>query len=393
MASGKLLHCVGFCALFLSEMRVIAVEITDPIRVATYNIFELSREKLDQVDDKGQGTHPQLKKAAEILQIVRPDIVLINEMDYDFNTANNAHMFLKRYLAVGQGGQKPLVFPHIFFESVNTGVPSGIDLNNDGKTDGPEDAFGFGKYPGQYGMALYSRFPIVTKEARTFRNFLWKAMPGNLIPDGKDGRPVFYSSKQIEIMRLSSKSHWDVPVRIQNQTIHLLCSHPTPPVFDGPEDRNGRRNHDEIRLWADYLTGGERASYIKDDKGNSDGLDSASSFILLGDLNAEPVRGDLVNQKRVTDLFLKHPRIQDPRPRSKGSMEAAGPELPDYKPFRTHSFGRLDYVLPSKDLVVHRSGLFWPTASEPHRALMEGPNPASDHRLVWLDFDWPRENR
>ena len=52
-----------------------AVEIIDPIRVATYNIFELSREKLDQVDDKGQGTHPQLKKAAEILQIVRPDIV------------------------------------------------------------------------------------------------------------------------------------------------------------------------------------------------------------------------------------------------------------------------------------------------------------------------------
>ena len=55
------------------------------------------------------------------------------------------------------------------------------------------------------------------------------------------------------MFRLSSKSHWDVPIRIGRETVHFLVSHPTPPVFDGPEDRNGTRNHDEIRFWADYV--------------------------------------------------------------------------------------------------------------------------------------------
>ena len=57
------------------------------------------------------------------------------------------------------------------------------------------------------------------------------------------------------VLRLSCKIHWDVPVQIGSETVHFLVSHPTPPAFDGPEDRNGRRNHDEIRFWADYIPG------------------------------------------------------------------------------------------------------------------------------------------
>ena len=34
--------------------------------------------------------------------------------------------------------------------------------------------------------------------------------------------------------RLSSKSHWDVPLSIGGRTVHFLVSHPTPPVFDDP---------------------------------------------------------------------------------------------------------------------------------------------------------------
>ena len=83
-------------------------------------------------------------------------------------------------------------------------------------------------------------------------------MPGNLIPT------PFYSPDEVEILRLSSKSHWDVPIQIGKKVVHFLVSHPTPPVFDGPEDRNGRRNHDEIRFWADYISPG-KAGYIYDD--------------------------------------------------------------------------------------------------------------------------------
>ena len=95
---------------------------------------------------------------------------------------------------------------------------------------------------------------------RTFQLFKWKDMPGNLIPT------PFYSPDEVDILRLSSKSHWDVPVRIGGKTVHFLVAHPTPPVFDGPEDRNGRRNFDEIRFWADYITPG-KSGYIYDDDG------------------------------------------------------------------------------------------------------------------------------
>ena len=66
----------------------------------------------------------------------------------------------ERYLGVSQGGQEPLRYPYVFFEPVNTGVPSGMDLDADGASDGPGDAWGFGAYPGQYGMALLSVHPI-----------------------------------------------------------------------------------------------------------------------------------------------------------------------------------------------------------------------------------------
>ena len=47
----------------------------------------------------------------------------------------------------------------------------------------PDDAFGFGFFPGQFGMAVYSMYPIDTDDVRTFQHFLWKDMPGALLPD------------------------------------------------------------------------------------------------------------------------------------------------------------------------------------------------------------------
>ena len=132
-----------------------------------------------------------------------------------------------------QNGSPAIEFGHSFFTESNTGQPSGFDLNNDGRVQGGEDALGFGEFPGQYAMALLSRFPIDARHARTFRKFLWRDMPGALLPPG------WYSPEELAVLPLSSKSHWDVPVRIGRTTLHLLASHPTPPAFDGPEDRNG----------------------------------------------------------------------------------------------------------------------------------------------------------
>ena len=78
---------------------------------------------------------------------------------------------------------------------------------------------------------------------------------------------------------------------IGGKVLHLLVAHPTPPVFDGAEDRNGRRNFDEVRLWADYISGGKQADYLADDQGRRGGLEEKASFVIVGDLNADPVKG------------------------------------------------------------------------------------------------------
>ena len=232
------------------------------------------------------------------------------------------------------------------------------------------DAFGFGEFEGKFGMAILSKFPIDTAAIRTFQLLKWQDMPDNLIP------ATFYTEEEKAVLRLSSKSHWDIPVEVNGQRIHLLCSHPTPPVFDGPEDRNGRRNHDEIRLWADYLTPAN-ATYITDDQGNPASLPETERFVLLGDQNADPTRGD--SFQTAINQWLDHPRIDASfTPERTGTSTAA---TIDY----TATFSlRVDYVLPSKSgFEIQDGAVFWPTGNSPGANRLS----ASDHRPVYLDLE------
>jgi endonuclease/exonuclease/phosphatase family metal-dependent hydrolase len=358
------------------------------VRFAQFNIFELSRAKVDEVDAQGRGTNVQLRRAAEIVQRVRPDVLLVNEIDS--NDGETARLFMARYLAIGQGDQNGVTFPHVFTAPVNTGVPSGFDLNNSGSVGDPEDAWGFGRYPGQYGMAVYSVHPIDERGVRTFRLLRWADMPGHLMPDGREGRPAWYSPEAAAVLRLSSKSHWDLPVHVGAHRVHLICAHPTPPVFDGPEDRNGRRNFDEIRLIADYLRGGEAAGYVVDDAGRRGGLAPDALFVVMGDMNSDPARDEAPYGRRAMDLILSLPRVQDPVPAGPGSTGGERPGPPRFLERRTAEFGRVDYVLPSRGLTVLASGIFWPAPESPTRALVEGPDASSDHRLVFVDVSMPR---
>jgi 3-phytase len=360
------------------------------VRIATFNIQELNAAKLAQVDDRGHGTNTQLRKAAEIIQRVKPDVLLVNEIDFDVDRRQNAAMFRDRYLRIGQANQEPVDYPFIVFEPVNTGVPTGQDLDQDGRTNGPGDAYGFGRYPGEYGMALFSRLPIDEGAARQFQRFLWKDMPGNLMPDGRDGKPRWYTDPQAATLRLSSKSHWDIPLRVGNRTLHVLASHPTPPIFDGAEDRNGRRNYDEIRFWADYIAGNQRGDYIVDDAGHRGGLPASEWFVILGDLNSDPVKMEehAAYERPSVQQLLTHERVRDAKPASAGSAATAG-DYPGDKATRTNAFGRIDYVLPCRDLVVRDAGVFWPAAGDVLYPLVSAPDPASDHYLVWVDVVQP----
>ena len=226
---------------------------------------------------------------------MNPDVLLINEFDYVAG-GQAAELFQNNYLAVPHNGAPAVDYPYYFVAPSNTGVPSGFDLNNNGAIGAADDAYGFGFFPGQFGMAVFSKYPIQDDDIRTFQNFLLAGHAGRAAPR-RPHHPAahdWYSPAELDVFRLSSKSHWDVPISIGNKTVHFLVSHPTPPVFDGPEDRNGTRNHDEIRFWADYVTGGATASYIYDDDGGTGGLAKGARFVIAGDQNSDPLDGDSI---------------------------------------------------------------------------------------------------
>ncbi|WP_194411078.1 endonuclease/exonuclease/phosphatase family protein [Microbacterium cremeum] len=377
----------------------------DTLRVATFNL-SLNRNAPGQlVADLSTGANAQARTVAEIIQRANPDVVLLNEFDY-VEGGVAVDLFRDNYLEVSQNGAGAVDYPYAFVAPSNTGIPSGFDLNNDGEVSGGDDAFGFGLFEGQYGMVVLSKHPIATAEVRTFQHFLWKDMPGALLPDDPaTAAPAdWYSPEELAVFRLSSKSHWDVPVQVGGHTVHVLASHPTPPTFDGPEDRNGTRNHDEIRFWADYVTPGA-GRYIYDDEGGRGGLSPAASFVILGDQNADPLDGDSVDA--AIDQLLGNRRIVDPLPASEGAVEAAalqgganathvGDPRFDTADFADTAPGNLraDYVLPSRSLPVAGAGVFWPVQADPLSALTGVfPFPSSDHRLVWVDVEVPRVGR
>ncbi len=251
-------------------------------RVATFNASLNRAAEGELVTSLSNPDDQQAANVAEIIQRVRPDVLLINEFDY-VEGGEPVDLFRDNYLAVSHNGSEPIDYPHYFIAPSNTGIASGFDLDNDGTVGGPNDAFGFGEFEGQYGMLVLSRFPIVTEDVRTFQNLLWSSMPDARLPDDPaTPEPAdWYSAEELDVIRLSSKSHWDVPVDVDGRIVHVLAAHPTPPVFDGEEDRNGTRNADEIRLWADYIAGSD-TGWIVDDAGVSGGLEAGGSFVIVG---------------------------------------------------------------------------------------------------------------
>jgi hypothetical protein len=156
----------------------------------------------------------------------------------------------------------------------------------------------------------------------------------------------------------------------------LLTLHATPPVFDGAEDRNGLRNHDELRFWQHYLDG-------------AFGPAPENRFVIAGVTNIDPVDGEGI--KAGLAGLLSDPRVQDPQPkRPEGSLHEedghhGDPRLdtvawPDVGQFR------VSYILPSTEAVVTGAGVHWPPEGTPAH---EAARLASRHRVVWVDLTFP----
>ena len=361
---------------------------TQPIalRIATFNIEDVRSSDLDGADNE------RLKAIAEVIQRLRPNVLLLNELAvHQGDGPSNAQKFVFNYLAVSQGeGLRPITYD-TYTPPTNTGVHSGFDLDNSGsiqasvpeQQDGkqtPEqraygnDSFGFGTFPGQYGMALlvHPKLKIHRDQIRTFQQFLWKDLPGHTAPLSEDDSS-WYSDDEWAVMRLSSKNFVDVPIQLPNGTdLHALISHPTPPAFDGEEKRNVLRNHDEIGLIRAYIDGEET---LYDDAGNKGGLGADAHFVILGDLNADPSDGGSVEMTIFSQLFASERLAQDTHPGSSIRID-------DLDRTDTARFGlRVDYVLPSAGIMVSESGI-WREVG--YRARFP-----SDHFPVWAEVIVP----
>ncbi|MGL5453166.1 MAG: endonuclease/exonuclease/phosphatase family protein [Aeromonas sp.] len=360
----------------------------------------------------------QIRNVAEIIQRTRPDVLLLNEFDNDGYGDNSADLraFNDHYLAQPQHAEVSAIdYPVQQGFATNTGLMSGYDLNLDGQINsGPSDGWGFGSYHGQYAFAVLARYPIERSRLRTFQHFKWRDMPGEQNPLIDDcGRPKvtippqrqrgepWYHEAAWQQHPLSSKNHVDLPLLIPtpqgDRCIHLLISHPTPPIFANAARHSIKRNRAEIAFWNDYING---LDYMTDDQGVQGGLPLDAAFVIAGDLNADPLTGDgdrtairaLLDNPRVNQAITHGPLI----PTSNGGAEcmAARPHTQRPHPERiTSSSGlQLDHLLPSANLTALNSGVYWPASDEAgyhlvhHATLGIAKGVSSDHRLVWVDL-------
>lgn len=366
------------------------------VRFASYNASLNRSNEGELISDLSTQDNPQAKLVAEVIQRQYPDVVALLEFDYDSN-GEALDLFQKNYLGISQNGADAVTYEYAYSVSSNTGVLAEVDLDGNGEVSIPGDTYGFGFFPGQFAFAILSKYKIQKENIRTFQQFLWKDMPEALLPVNEDNSQ-YYSEEALAVFRLSSKNHVDIPIQVtESKVVHALITHPTPPVFDGPEDRNGTRNHDEIRFISDYIND---ESYIYDDNGFTGGLTYGAHFVVMGDMNADTFDGDATNDP--IGLLESNPKINQSVltgnriPSSEGGTEASivQGEINDTHigdpAFDTADFGdtdpgnlRVDYVLPSANLKVVDSGVFWPTEADEQNEL----NAASDHKLVWVDLE------
>ncbi|WP_171236342.1 endonuclease/exonuclease/phosphatase family protein [Ruegeria sp. HKCCA6837] len=324
------------------------------VRIATYNT-ELSRKGPALLLRDIDRDDAQVLAAIDVVSAARPDIIALQGIDWDLEGAA-VNALSQKLRAAG------LDYGYFYAAQPNAGLETPLDLDGDGRTQGPGDAQGWGRFTGQGGLAILSRYEIVTEEILNFSELLWQDLPGAALPF-VDDRP-FPSEEAHQIQRLSSTAHWVVPIETPLGRLNLMTFHAAPPVFDGPEDRNGLRNRDEIRFWSVLLSGDL-------------GPVPNGPFVIAGDANLDPERGE--GHKRAIRTLLTDPRLQDPVPTDPSGSSATV----DWK---ATGEMRVDYVLPSRDLRVLESGVLWPKDGEP---LWDNAHRASRHRLVWVDVALP----
>ncbi len=330
------------------------------MRIATYNAdLSASGPGLLLHDLRKTDLPPQRTAVVQAIVALKADVILLTGIDYDLKGEALAALAVK----LTEAGVR---YPYLMPLRPNTGVPTGRDLDGNGQLGEARDAQGWGRFPGEGGMAIMSRLPLGA-DGRDFSGFLWADLPGNLMPDADPAR---------DIQRLHSTGAFEIPVLLPDgKTLRLLAFYASPPVFDGPEDRNGRRNHDEAAFWLHFLAGD-----LPYDP-------PAPPFVLLGQTSLDPADGE--GRPEALRSLLHHPVLQDPAPKGDAGRSDPGqngdPAL-DTALYDGLGGLRVEVILPSADLTVERAGVFWPSDNDPLAATLAT---ASRHRPIWVELTLP----
>lgn len=344
------------------------------LRIATFEVEMTRRGPGLLLRDISSGRDAQAEAVADVIAAVRPDVLLLTGFDYDLDLV--ALKALRARIAV-----RGVEYPHLFALRPNSGWQTGLDIDGDGRTGGPGDARGWGRFAGAGGMAILSLHPIDHESVLDLSSLRWADLPDNLIEEADLSRAAR------DLLPVSSTGHWVVPVQLPSgKRLSLLAFRATPPVFDGPEDRNGRRNRDEIAVWHHLLQG--RLPYRA----------SEPPLVVLGNFNIDPVDGE--GRRDSLNALVSGRMLVDPAPESAGAAQAAlrqggtnahhrgdpARDTVDWPDEAGPGNLRVDYVLPSSDLTILDAGVFWPEPGQPGHGAAQA---ASRHRLVWVDIDLP----
>jgi hypothetical protein len=273
------------------------------------------------------GKAPDILEASQAIAALDADLLLLSGVDYDAGAQALAAL----------NATLPDPYPHLVTLRPNTGLPTGVDVDGNGRSDEARDAIAYGRFPGEGGMAILSRLPVDATQSVDHSALLWRDLPGALLPPMPPGLA--------DVQRLSSTGHHDTAIILPDgRRLHLLSWHATPPAFDGAEDRNGKRNHDETAFWLHLLDTPQAPR---------------SPFVILGQANIDPEKGD--GNPAALRRLLGDARLQD---MLQGDTVDYGAALGSL---------RVSYILPSAGITVTAWG---------HAPTPEGAR----HHPIWADI-------
>ena len=176
-------------------------------------------------------------------------------------------------------------------------------------------------------MAVYSKYPIDTDDVRTFQTLPLEGharraaagRPGHRRPPAD-----WYSPAELDVFRLSSKSHWDLPHRRsagapstsssatrprRSSTGRRTATAPATTTRSGSGPTTSRPAH--VRL------------HLRRRRASSAVWRPGRSFVIAGDQNSDPLDGDSIPGSRSSSCSTTRGSTRRPRRTSAGAVEAA----------------------------------------------------------------------